>query len=89
MQLEKYVAEFIGTAIFLTIILKSKGDTYVIVLGLLAAILFMGSISGGHFNPAVSIMQYVNKEMVSSDLFGYIIGQILGGLIAIKIASLH
>lgn len=87
MQLEKYVAEFIGTAIFLTVILKSKGDKYVIVLGLLAAILFMGSVSGGHFNPAVSVMQFAQKQMVPADLIGYIVGQILGGLVAIKIAA--
>ena len=87
MNLEKYVAEFIGTAIFLTIILKSQGDKYVIVLGLLAAILFMGSVSGGHFNPAISIMKFAQKEMATIDLVGYLVGQILGGLVAIKIAT--
>ena len=87
MNFEKYIAEFIGTAIFLTIILKSKGDKYVIVLGLLAAILFMGSVSGGHFNPAVSVMQYAQKELATQDLMGYLVAQILGGLVAIKVAS--
>lgn len=88
MLIENYLAEFIGTIIFLTVILKSQGDKYVIVLGLLAAILFMGSVSGGHFNPAVSIMKYAQKEMMAKDLIGYIVAQILGGLVAIKIAAI-
>lgn len=88
MLIENYLAEFIGTIIFLTVILKSQGDKYVIVLGLLAAILFMGSVSGGHFNPAVSIMKYAQKEMMTKDLIGYIVAQILGGLVAIKIAAI-
>jgi len=87
MNIEKYIAEFIGTAIFLTIILKSGGDKYVIVLGLLAAILFMSDISGGHVNPAISFMEYCRGNLNKADCAGYIIAQLLGALLAIKIAS--
>ena len=62
MHFNNYIAEFIGTAVFLTIILKSGGDKYVIVAGLLAAMLLMGSVSGGHFNPAISFMMLMNRS---------------------------
>ncbi|ARF09398.1 hypothetical protein Indivirus_1_21 [Indivirus ILV1] len=88
MSLVKYAAEFIGTAVFLTIILKSGGDKYVVALGLLAAILLMGSVSGGHFNPAVSFMTFMKDQMTSQDLAGYIIAQLLGAVVAILLAQL-
>ena len=95
-NLTKFTAELVGTAIFLTIILKSGGDKYVIVLGLLAAILFMGSVSGGHFNPAVTIMKFVqninnpnSKDHISGvSAMSYIIAQTLGGIAAIKLAEM-
>lgn len=38
-----------------------------------------GHISGGHFNPAVSIGLMVGKRFPVADLPGYIIAQVLGG----------
>lgn len=85
----KYIAEFIGTAIFLTIILKSGGDKWVIIAGLLAAILFMGDVSGGHFNPAVSFMQFTRGALSSTDLIGFVIAQILGAVVATRVATIQ
>lgn len=39
-----------------------------------------GHISGGHFNPAVSIGLMVGKRFPAAELPGYIIAQILGGI---------
>lgn len=88
MSLAKYTAEFIGTVVFLTIILKSGGDVYVVALGLLAALLFMASVSGGHFNPAVSFMMFMKNQLSSQDLAGYVIAQILGAVVAILLVQL-
>lgn len=84
----KYAAEFIGTVVFLTIILKSGGDKWAIIGGLLAAILLMGSLSGGHFNPAVSFMSFFNGDLTNKDLFGYVVAQLLGALAATQLAKL-
>lgn len=87
----KYAVEFIGTFLFLSIILKSGNfgnvQPFVIVSGLLAAILFGGSISGGHFNPAVSVMMHMKNgaEFGTQDMAGYIVAQVLGGLLALKV----
>ena len=77
----KYFVEFIGTFIFLAIILSSKKPIAVGV-GLLALIYFGGHISGAHFNPAVSIMMFLNKSLSSFDLPIYIGIQIFAGVCA-------
>ena len=84
----KYIAEFVGTLVFLTIILKSGGDKYVVVLGLLAAILLMGNVSGGHFNPAVSFMEYVGGGMSNMNFLGYVLAQLAGAYVATKFAAI-
>jgi len=40
----------------------------------------LGHISGGHFNPAVSIGLFVGGRFNAKDLPGYIIAQVLGGI---------
>lgn len=86
---QRCLAEFVGTAVFLTIILKSGGDKYIVIAGLLAAILIAGDVSGGHFNPAVTIMSAFNSkdQKVRDQSLYYILAQILGGLTAAYVAN--
>ena len=85
-----YLTEFIGTFIFLSVILQAtkKNSTLVtfvpiaIAIALACVIEFGGSISGGHYNPAVSIMFFLNKTLVYKDLILYICAQILGAIAA-------
>jgi aquaporin Z len=78
----KYLVEFIGTFIFLSVIL-SQGQALPIVIALAAAIFFGGSISGGHFNPAVSFMMHVNNTLPLEDFLFYVVSQLAGGFIAL------
>jgi len=81
------VAEFLGTLFFLSIILNVVGDAtigiFAIAVGLLGAIYFGGKVSGGHFNPAVSIMMYMKGRLPADMTVLYIIAQIIGALSAI------
>lgn len=54
-------------------------------IGLALSMVFFwgGNISGGHYNPAVSLMFYANNTLSYVDAFGYIISQIIGGLLAL------
>ena len=78
----QYIVEFVGTFIFLSVILAS-GQALPIAIALAAAIYFGGAISGGHFNPAVSIMKYFAKSISAQDTAIYIVAQVLGGLAAL------
>jgi aquaporin Z len=93
MNTRKYLAELLGTFLFFTIGLSSvqavlalgdgKAPLMVVVplgfgFGLLAAIFTFGHISGGHFNPAVSVAMVVDRRMSATDAAGYIVAQIIG-----------
>lgn len=78
----KYLVEFIGTFIFLSVILKS-GEAIPIAVALAAVILFGGSISGGNYNPAVSISMFLNNKLSQVDTAAYIAAQIAGAAAAV------
>jgi aquaporin Z len=82
----KYVVEFLGTMFFFFVILVT-GKPIPIGLALAAAIFVGGKISGGHFNPGVSVMMAVGGKLPLKDLAPYIIAQILGGLLALQIQN--
>ena len=73
--------EFIGTFIFLGVILKT-GDALAIGLALASVIYFGGKVSGGHFNPAVSFMMLLSNKIDITKFIVFIIAQLLGGTAA-------
>lgn len=81
--MNKYLAEFLGTMIFLFAILAS-GNPYAIGIALTIVILIFGPISGGHFNPAVTVMLAHDGAIDTSDLIPYIAAQIGGGIVALQ-----
>jgi len=83
----KYLVEFFGTFLFLGVIVAT-GQPFLIALALLLVILVGGGISGGHFNPAVSVMFYAKGGLSMMDLGSYIIGQVAGGLAALGLYTL-
>jgi glycerol uptake facilitator-like aquaporin len=74
-----YIVECLGTLLFLSVILFS-GNPLWIAVALFVVILLGQKISGGHFNPAVSIMFWANGTLTNKDTAAYIVSQILGGL---------
>ncbi len=85
----KYVGELIGTFFFVSIILnvlkKNTGMASVPVaigIGLVAAIILVGPVSGGHLNPVVSLVSYLNNTLTQNELMYYIVAQCVGGVLA-------
>jgi len=80
------IAEFLGTFFFLSVILSTVTNAsygpIAVAVGLLAAIYFGASISGAHFNPAVSVMMFAKGKIGMDTMLLYIVAQILGGLLA-------
>lgn len=81
--MNKYIAEFLGTALFLYVIL-AIGSPIAIGLALTLVVVMLGNVSGGHFNPAVSVMMAVSGRLSMKDLLPYILAQVSGGLVALE-----
>ena len=82
--MNKYLVEFLGTMFFLYVILAT-GSAIPIGLALTVAIMVGGNISGGNYNPAVSIMMTAAGKLPKKDLVPYIVAQVAGGLAALEL----
>lgn len=78
------LVEFLGTFFFLYVILAT-GNALAIGAALAIAIMIGGSISGGHFNPAVTIMMAVANKMSRKEVIPYVLAQVAGGLAALEL----
>ena len=76
--------EFVGTFFFLYVIL-AVGTPLAIGAALALAIYVGGSISGGNFNPAVTIMLIAAKKQRIETALPYIVAQVAGGLAALAL----
>ena len=85
--LVKYLAEFLGTFILLSVIL-TVGDPIPVAVTLMAAMYLVGNISGAHVNPVVSVSMYLNDKLSGNDLGGFDVAQLLGGVAAVYVAKM-
>jgi|TARA_E500000178_G_C16874763_1_gene686135 glycerol uptake facilitator-like aquaporin len=82
--MNNYLAEFFGTALLVYVILAT-GNPIAIGAALALIILLIGTISGGHVNPAVSIVMASIGRLPIDDLVPYCLAQIFGGLVALEL----
>ncbi len=82
--MNNYLAEFLGTGFFVYVILAT-GNPIAIGATLALVILITSSISGGHINPAVSLVMASIGKIETSELIPYIMSQLLGGLVALEV----
>jgi aquaporin Z len=85
--MRKYITEFIGTFFLVfTVCCSVMLGHPLAALGIGAALMVMvfagGHISGGHYNPAVSLAVWVRGRLSLGDLGPYVVAQLLGGLAA-------
>lgn len=78
------LVEFLGTFIFLSVIVAT-GNAWAIGATLAILVLLAGSVSGGHFNPAVTIMTLYNRGMAADNAAAYLVAQIAGGIGAVTV----
>ena len=71
--MNKYLVEFLATAFFVYVILATGNPI---------AIMIAAPISGGHVNPAVSVVMNFAGKLSNNDLLPYVVAQISGGLVA-------
>ncbi|MCU4422117.1 aquaporin Z [Acinetobacter lwoffii] len=94
--MNKYLAEFIGTfwlvfggcgsaifaATFPELRIGFLGVALAFGLTVLTGAFALGHISGGHFNPAVSVGLWVGGRFDTKDLIPYVVSQVVGAVLA-------
>src|SRR5215510_6136801 len=97
-------AEFIGTALLLATVIGSGimgerlagGNVAIALLGntiptgaiLVVLITMLGPISGAHFNPAVTAVFALRKELSVAEAFNFAVVQVLGAILGVLAAHL-
>ena len=94
MNMKKYLAEVIGTFVLvfmgcgsaMLLGVSPEGGHLAVALTFGLAIVAMayviGSVSGCHINPAVSLAMLLDKRLSMKDFAGYVIAQVLGAIAA-------
>ena len=83
--MNKYLTELIGTFfLVLTIGLSVLGGTPMAPLAIGAMLMVMvymgGHVSGGHYNPAVSLAVWLRGKLQAQDVVPYMAAQVLGAV---------
>ncbi len=99
----EYLAEFLGTCTLVAVVVGSGAmaqnltqdvglelliNTVATVLALGLLIELFAPISGSHFNPLVSVIQIIRRELSLSDAIFYVIAQCAGGILGAMLANL-
>lgn len=91
--MKKYIVEFIGTFFLVfTVGMAVRGGSPLAPLAIGASLMVMifagGHVSGGHFNPAVTLAVWLRGKCATRDVAPYWIAQLLAGLAAGLIVNL-
>jgi aquaporin Z len=79
--MKAYIMEYIGTMFLVLAIGFSQNP---LAIGLMYGVMIYmgGHISGGHYNPAITLSVFFRKKLESKFVWGYIVFQILGAFTA-------
>ena len=82
--MNKYITEFIGTFFLVLAAGFASGEHAVLVIAsaLMVMIYAGGHISGGHYNPAVTLAVLIRGRIGTSDALIYMVSQIVGAIAA-------
>jgi Glycerol uptake facilitator and related permeases (Major Intrinsic Protein Family) len=80
-------AEFIGTFLLAAVIIAGQGQPIFVLFGLVGIVLLIGSISGAHVNPAITIGAWATRRIGWLRALGYIFVQFLGAAVAYFVLS--
>jgi len=89
----KLLTEFIGTfflvlTVCLTVTTAAPMAPLAIGCALMIMVYMGGHISGGHYNPAVSLAVYLRGKLPMADVLPYMLAQIVGALVAALVAQI-
>ncbi len=79
--MRKYLMEFIGT-MFLVLAVGFSANPIAIGVMFMVMVYMGGHISGGHYNPAVSLAVWIRGRLETKYVAGYMFSQVLGAFTA-------
>lgn len=82
--MNQYVVEYLGTVFFLYVIIAT-GQPLAIGAALALSIYLGGPISGGNFNPAVTVMLALAKKQPMATVMPYIVAQLLAAITVVEL----
>ncbi len=91
--MKKYIAEALGTGALTLVVALSLTSSFPVSTPVLAGLVlglfvyFIGSISGAHLNPAVTIGIWSLKKIPGRDALAYIVAQVIGAGAAMLLVS--
>src|SRR6516162_6193372 len=101
---QRFGAEFLGSVFLLATVIGSGimgerlsgGNVAIALLGntiptgaiLVVLITMLGPISGAHFNPAVTVVFLLKKEIEPVEAAAYVVVQLLGAIVGVLAAHL-
>jgi aquaporin Z len=91
--MRRYLTEFVGMVFFVMtigLVVATRAPMAPLIIGgVLMVIVYMGgSVSGGHFNPAVTLAAFLRNKMNRRDLIPYWIAQLLGALVGASLSRM-
>ncbi len=102
--MDAYIAEFMGTALLVllgngvvaNVVLrqtKGEGSGWIVItfgwgMAVFVSVFCVGDISGAHINPAVTLGLAVAGKFAWSSVAGYVVAQILGGIVGATLVYL-
>lgn len=93
MPVRKILSEFVGTFALTFLVLISLATQLPLPTPLVAAftlglfVYLLGSVSGAHFNPAISVAMFSIKKLKPVDMLYYIVAQFVGAGAAMMLAK--
>jgi glycerol uptake facilitator-like aquaporin len=78
--------EFLGTALILFAV--TTGNNLFVLSALGISIALGGKISGGHFNPAITFMKYLQGDITQTKAMYYVSSQYFASLVVFFLSSL-
>jgi glycerol uptake facilitator-like aquaporin len=100
--LQRTFAEALGTALlvlsvvsagFMTAALGAEGAVALLMIGLTVGFMLFviisvfGPVSGGHFNPAVSLALAIRKDLPWNEFLPYVLAQVIGGIVGAIVSN--
>jgi glycerol uptake facilitator-like aquaporin len=76
------IAEFLGTFLLVLSVLVSGSNPIVVGFTLGFIMLLTYKTSGGHINPVISVVRYLQGNLTLSECISYQIAQLSGGIVS-------